>query len=71
MPQELKPIIDNPPYPEHECERCDKGEMKVLPPPSDIIGQVALHMPSGNVCMKWKKPEWIRIEREILEKKNG
>lgn len=39
------------------CLACQKGESVVVPGPSSIVGQAAVHTPSGNICI----PNTIRL----------
>ena len=46
-----------PPYPEHECEGCDQGKKLLVGKYSSIVGQGAIHLPEGWVCMKYTPPK--------------
>lgn len=35
------------------CPACDRGERTITPPHSSIVGSAPVHMPSGQICLKW------------------
>lgn len=51
----------NPPYPDHDCPACDRGEKTTTPPVSSTVGSMPVHSPSGQVCQKYIDPELLKI----------
>jgi hypothetical protein len=54
-------MLEVPPYPDHDCPACERGEQTVTPPHSSVVGSMPVHQPSGNVCVKFIKPEILAI----------
>lgn len=48
-----------PPYPDHDCPACTRGEKTVTPPHSSTVGSMPVHQPSGNVCQKYIQPAML------------
>lgn len=57
-PEKLEP---KPPYPDHDCPACNRNERVTEPPTSSVVGSAPVHRPSGQVCLKYIKPELLRI----------
>jgi hypothetical protein len=53
-----------PPYPEHDCPACVRGEGTITPGWSSIVGSMPVHAPSGNICSKYISPEHLAILAE-------
>jgi hypothetical protein len=61
-----------PPYPDHECEGCNRGrELIVSTVKSSIVGgTAACHAPEGWVCMKYIPPETYAKFAKLREGRN-
>jgi hypothetical protein len=64
-------VNEVPPYPDHDCPACERGERTVTPPHSSVVGSMPVHQPSGNVCVKWLAPEILDILRKNQQQGNG
>jgi hypothetical protein len=64
-----------PPYPEHECEGCNRGLELLISTLRDlrsgayssIVGQGAIHLPEGWVCTKYLNPDAYAAYKKLQE----
>lgn len=69
MPSNPSPKREETPHPEHDCPGCNMGKELMVGKYSSIVGQGAIHLPEGWVCMKYVSPKAYEAMRMVDAKR--